>query len=96
MNTTIINFKTDKKIKERAQDIAKQMGLNLSDVMNIYLRDFIRNKELNIKLEMPNEKTIKRIKTAMNEIKKGNVSPSFDGIDEAIKWLDEEGKKYAD
>jgi len=96
MNTTIINFKTDKTVKEKAQEVAKQMGLNLSDIMNVYLRDFIRKKELNIKLEEPNEKTIKKIKAALKEIKDGNVSPSFDNVDEAIRWLDRESKKYAD
>ncbi|MFA5432645.1 MAG: type II toxin-antitoxin system RelB/DinJ family antitoxin [Candidatus Paceibacterota bacterium] len=96
MNTTIINFKTDKTVKEKAQKVAKQMGLNLSDIMNVYLRDFIKKRELNIKLEEPNGKTIKKIKNVLKEIKNGNVSPSFDDVSEAIKWLDEESKKYAD
>jgi addiction module RelB/DinJ family antitoxin len=96
MNTTIINFKTDKIVKEKAQKVAKQMGLNLSDIMNIYLRDFIKKRELNIKLEEPNEKTIKKIKNVLKEVKNGNVSPSFDDVNEAIKWLDKESKKYAD
>ena len=96
MNTTVINFKTDKIVKKRAQKIAGEMGLNLSDVMNVCLRDFVKRRELNISLENPNEKTLKRIKVAINEVKKGKVSPSFDDVDEAIKWLDNEGEKYAD
>lgn len=44
--TTIINFKTDKKIKTHAQKIANAMGLNLSDVLNVYLRGFVKRKEL--------------------------------------------------
>lgn len=96
MNTTVINFKTDKIVKKRAQKIAGEMGLNLSDVMNVCLRDFVKRRELNISLENPNEKTLKRIKVAINEVKKGKVSPSFNDVDEAIKWLDNEGEKYAD
>jgi len=96
MNTTVINFKTDKIVKKRAQKIAGEMGLNLSDIMNVCLRDFVKRRELNISLENPNEKTLKRIKVAINEVKKGKVSPSFDDVDEAIKWLDNEGEKYAD
>jgi addiction module RelB/DinJ family antitoxin len=95
MNTTVINFKTDKVVKERAQKIAGEMGLNLSDVMNVCLRDFVKRKELNISLENPNKKTLERIKVAIKEVKKGKVSPSFSDIDEAIKWLDDEGGKYA-
>ena len=96
MNTTVINFKTDKIVKKRAQKIAGEMGLNLSDIMNVCLRDFVKRRELNISLKNPNEKTLKRIKVAINEVKKGKVSPSFDDVDEAIKWLDNEGEKYAD
>jgi len=95
MNTTVINFKTDGDIKAKAQKIAGEMGLNLSDVMNVCLRDFVRRKELNINLEVPNERTLKRVKAAMKQIKEGKVSPSFSDVDEAIKWLDKESEKYA-
>jgi len=95
MNTTIVNFKTNKKVKEEAQKIAKQMGLNLSDVMNIYLRDFINRKELNIKIEDPTEETKKDIMTAVKEIKQGKTSPVFNDAEAAVEWLNKKGKKYA-
>ncbi|MFZ3054891.1 MAG: type II toxin-antitoxin system RelB/DinJ family antitoxin [Minisyncoccales bacterium] len=77
MNTTVINFKTDKTVKEEAQRIAGEMGLNLSDVMNVCLRDFVKRRELNISLEIPTDKTLKRIKAAMREVKDGKTSPSL-------------------
>lgn len=95
MKTTVINFKTEKSIKEKAQKIAEQMGLNLTDIMNVYLRDFINKKELNIKIEEPTEKTAKDIMAAMKEIKEGKASPTFNDVETAIKWLDKESKKYA-
>jgi antitoxin component of RelBE/YafQ-DinJ toxin-antitoxin module len=33
---SIINFKTDAKVKIAAQKIAGKMGLNLSDVLNVF------------------------------------------------------------
>ena len=36
--STVINFKTDIKIKKRAQVLAEKFGLSLSDVMNVLLR----------------------------------------------------------
>ena len=39
-------------------------------------------------------KTAKEISIALKEIKKGEVSPSFDNVEEAIKWLDEKSKDY--
>lgn len=43
----VINFRIDKKTKTEAQAIAKKMGLNLSDVLNVLLRNFVRDKEIN-------------------------------------------------
>ena len=93
METTIINFKTDKAVKEKARKIAGEMGLNLSDVMNVCLRDFVRTKELNIKIEELNEETKKEIRSALKEKR---TSPLFEDPAEAIRWLNKESKKYAD
>ena len=44
----VINFKTEKKLKTAAQAVAKKMGLNLSNVLNVLLRSFVRDKSLDI------------------------------------------------
>ena len=93
--TTIINFKTDKKVKSEAQAIAKKMGINLSDVLNILLRSFVRDKELNINLEEPSEFFIKSMAQAQADLAKGDVSPGFDNAEDAIKWLNDKKRKYA-
>ena len=43
---TVINIKTEKEIKAHAQKLAKEMGFSLSAVINAYLRQFVRNKEV--------------------------------------------------
>ena len=43
---TLINVKTDKEVKEQAQRIAEELGVPLSTVVNAYLKEFIRNKEV--------------------------------------------------
>ena len=48
---TILNIKVDKEEKEKAQQIAAQMGLPLSTIMNAHLREFIRTREFSVKLE---------------------------------------------
>jgi addiction module RelB/DinJ family antitoxin len=93
--TTLINFKTEEKVKSEAQKIANQMGLNLSDVLNIFLRKFIKEKEIHIFLEEPSEFLIKEIEEAEREIKKGEVSPDFNNANDAIKWLRNKKRKYA-
>lgn len=49
MNTktaTILNFKTDKKLKAEAKKVAEEMGLTLTEVLNAMLKQFVREKEI--------------------------------------------------
>ena len=91
----VINFRTDKKLKSEAQAIAKKMGFSLSDVLNVLLRGFVRDKELNVNLEEPSDWFIEQMAEVERERAMGEVSPSFSNMKEAIKWLDGKGKKYA-
>lgn len=43
---TVIHIKADKEVKENAAKIAHELGLNLSDVINASLRNFIRTREV--------------------------------------------------
>lgn len=87
---SVINFKTDKKIKTQAQKIAEEMGLNLSDILNVYLRSFIKKKELHINLNEdetnPSEELLSAIKEAKAERKTGKLK-KFKNIDLAIAHL---------
>lgn len=42
----VINIKTEKEVKQNAQKLAKNLGLSLSAVINAYLSQFVRNREL--------------------------------------------------
>ena len=44
---TAINIKADKEIKERAQKVAKKLGIPLSTIINAYLRQFINTEQVN-------------------------------------------------
>ncbi len=49
MNThTILNIKTDKKLKADAQKVASELGVPLSTVMNAFLKQFVRDKEITL------------------------------------------------
>lgn len=43
---TVINIKTDLEVKKTAQELAKELGLTLSAIVNAYLKQFIRTKEV--------------------------------------------------
>lgn len=91
----VINFRTEKKTKAAAQAIAKKMGLNLSDVLNVFLHTFIRTRKLNVNLEEPSDWLLSELAEADADIKAGRVSPMFDNAEDAIKWLDKKDRKYA-
>ena len=49
MNThTILNVKTDKKLKADAQKVSAELGVPLSTVINAFLKQFVRDKEITL------------------------------------------------
>jgi addiction module RelB/DinJ family antitoxin len=49
MNTyTILNVKTDKKLKAEAKKVSEELGVPLSTVINAFLKQFVRDKEITL------------------------------------------------
>jgi addiction module RelB/DinJ family antitoxin len=86
---TILNFKTDKKLKKAAQDTAKELGVPLSTVMNSFLKQFVREKELTLSAEplVPTPYLQRVIKEAEEEFARGEAIGPFTG-DEFIEYLE--------
>ena len=59
MTTTNLNIRTDKDIKEQAELIFNELGLNMTTAINIFLRTTIREQGIpfSLKLDVPNETT---------------------------------------
>jgi len=92
MNTAVINIKTALETKRAAQQIAAEIGVSLSALVNAYLKKLIRTKKVEHALdEKPNAYLIKAMKQAEKNYKKGNYSPVFRTGEEAVKWLEEQG-----
>ena len=47
----ILNIKTQKELKEKAQSLASELGVPLTTVVNSYLRQFIRERKLVLEIE---------------------------------------------
>ncbi len=84
--TTVINFKTNKQVKKRAQDLAEKFGLSLSDVLNVLLRNFIYKRELSLDLKEEDENNLNLLEK-LEKVEKENLSPEFNNADKAIAWL---------
>lgn len=97
MSSVQINIRTDKKTKEEAQKVVSSLGLNLSRLINAYLKEIIRSRkvEFSTQREKPSPYLIRCIKEAEDDIKKGNYY-SFDNPKDAIAFLDKRIKKNKD
>lgn len=88
--TTNLNIRTEKDVKEAAEQIFNELGLNMTTAINIFLRQAIRSNGMpfELKLGTPNIKTIE----AIEEGRKIAVDTSIQGYKsmEALKKALEE------
>ncbi len=92
MYTAVINIKTEPETKKRAQQVASEIGVSLSALINAYLKELARTKKVEFSLgEEPSPYLIKIMKKAEKNLKEGRTSPMFRTGEEAVKWLEEQG-----
>jgi len=86
---TVLNLKTDIEVKERAQALAKHLGIPLSTIVNAQLKSFIESGEFKVTREPSmSEAAIKEINGAIKEVRSGkNMSPRFKNAKDAAAWL---------
>jgi DNA-damage-inducible protein J len=80
--TTNLNIRTDKDVKEQAEQIFSELGLSMTTAINIFLRTTIREQGIPfaLKLDVPNETTAAAIeegrRIALDSSVKGYTSMS--------------------
>lgn len=89
MTTTNLNIRTDKDIKETAEKIYSSLGLNMTTAINMFLRASIRENGIpfDLKLNVPNDETIKALDEGRMIANDGNVK-SYDSIDDLRRALE--------
>lgn len=89
INSTVINIKTDSQVKKEAQKVAADLGLNLSVVINGFLKQFVKNKTVIFTLDesLPSDYLLTSIKSAKADRRKGDFH-SFKNNKTAIDFLD--------
>lgn len=87
MDTTML-IKTNKALKQKAQKLAKEMGLPLGTLVNNYLRDFVIERRVIFNAPMLNKKTQHIVDAARKDFKAGkNISGPFNTAEEFIAHL---------
>lgn len=84
MNThTILNVKTDKKLKEEAKKVSAELGVPLSTVINAFLKQFVRDKEITFSANYyrPTPYLERILTEAQREYEAGDYSGPMTGTD---------------
>ena len=90
MVKTLLNIKTDREVKEEAQKIARELGVPLSTVVNAYLKEFIREREVHLSLTpRMSHRLEKLLEGVEKDIKRDrNLSPVFSSGPAMDAYLD--------
>lgn len=83
MATTNLNIRTDKDIKDQAEEIFNELGLNMTTAINIFLRTAIREHGIpfELKLDVPNETTAAAIAEG-RKLMDDPSAPRYSSMDE--------------
>ena len=83
MATTNLNIRTDKAIKDQAEAIFNELGLNMTTAVNIFLRTAIRENGIpfDLRLDVPNEATASAIEEG-RRLMADPSAPRYSSMDE--------------
>ncbi|OQC10643.1 MAG: RelB antitoxin [Tenericutes bacterium ADurb.Bin087] len=89
MSMTNLNIRMDKKVKEEAEAIFQELGLNMTTAVNMFLRTTIREKGIpfHLSLSVPNITTKAAIEEGRKIAFDDNVKgyDNLDDLREALK-----------
>ena len=90
-NTTVLNIKIDKELKQQLQSVAKDLGLPVSTVITASVRDVIRSRSITISADLRLRPEVEKelLQLSANAKKGIDISPAFDSsdIEGMRKWL---------
>lgn len=86
---TMINIKTDRDVKIKAQKIAKELGLPLSTVVNAYLKEFVRERAVRFSIEPQIRREIGELlkQASIDYKKRKNIAGPFETAEEMDVYL---------
>lgn len=81
MSSSNLNIRTDKDVKEQAEQFFAELGLNMTTVINLFLRTAIRKRGIpfDLVLDVPNETTNSAIEEGKRRIKDPD-SPKYSNM----------------
>ena len=91
-NTTNLNVRVDSSLKEESDKLFKNLGLNMSTAINMFLTKCVKTSSIPFKIEEP--KPSKELKKALKEvdymIKHPEKYKSYSSVEELFEQLDQD------
>lgn len=89
MATTNLNIRTDKEIKDQAEQIFAELGITMSTAVNIFLRTAVREHGIPfaLKIDVPNETTAAAIEEGRKMLK-DPTAPRYSSMESLKAALD--------
>ena len=83
MSATNLNIRTDKDVKEQAEQLFAELGLNMTTAINLFLRTAIRKHGIpfDLYLDVPNETTVAAIEKG-KKLLNDPSSPKYSSMEE--------------
>ena len=83
MATTNLNIRTEKAVKEQAEEIFSELGLNMTTAINMFLRTAIREHGIpfDLKLDVPNDTTVAAIEEG-RKLMADPTAPRYSNMDD--------------
>ena len=85
--TDTLHIRIEPKVKQQAEETLKDLGLSITEAINVFLNQVILNNGIPFEIKKPtyNKETLQ----AMEDTKSNkNLSKTFDSVDEMFKELD--------
>ena len=83
MATTNLNIRTEKAIKDQAESIFNELGINMTTAVNMFLRTAIREHGIpfELKLDVPNDSTAAAIEEG-RKLMAEQAAPRYSSMEE--------------
>jgi DNA-damage-inducible protein J len=91
MATVQTQIRIDEDVKQEATELLNGLGLNLSDAVNMYLRQIILQRKIPFEIKYPEYKD--EVIAAMEEARQTSHDPSvkrYNSFEEALEDLEDE------
>ena len=87
--TSNMNIRMDKEVKEQAQRVFAQLGMDMTTAVNVFLRQVIRSNgfPFALRLDTPNEETLEAIREVQEMKDDPSIGTSYTDVDEMMREL---------